>query len=142
MKAAYDAGINYFDCAEDYSSGASENVIGAAIKKFAWKRSDLVISTKLYWGSANGSNPVNNNGLFRKRIIEGLKASLERLQLSYVDLVYAHRPDRNTPIEERCALSIMSSIWDWRSIGAPRSGIRMRLRRRGGMRISWGWWAR
>jgi aryl-alcohol dehydrogenase-like predicted oxidoreductase len=58
------------------------------------------VSTKLYWGSANGTNPINNNGLSRKRIIEGLDASLARLQLSYVDLVYAHRPDRNTPIEE------------------------------------------
>ena len=65
-----------------------------------WKRNDLVISTKIYWGGAFGDNPINNTGLSRKHIIEGLDASLQRLQLDYVDLVYAHRPDRNTPIEE------------------------------------------
>ncbi|KAH8599363.1 putative voltage-gated K channel beta subunit [Bisporella sp. PMI_857] len=100
MKAAYDVGINFFDCAEGYSSGESERVMGQAIKKFAWKRNDLVISTKIYWGGANGENPVNNVGLSRKHIVEGVNASLERLGLEYVDLIYAHRPDRNTPIEE------------------------------------------
>jgi len=74
--------------------------MGQAIKKYGWKRNDLVISTKINWGGANGENPVNNGGLSRKHLIEGLNASLERLQLEYVDLVYAHRPDRNTPIEE------------------------------------------
>ncbi|KAL9116727.1 MAG: hypothetical protein Q9187_006742 [Circinaria calcarea] len=100
MKAAYDAGINFFDCAEGYAGGESEKVMGEAIKKFGWKRNDLIISTKIYWGGANGDNPVNNGGLSRKHIVEGLNASLKRLQLDYVDLVYAHRPDRNTPIEE------------------------------------------
>jgi len=74
--------------------------MGQAIKKFAWKRNDLVVSTKIYWGGANGDNPANNVGLSRKHIIEGVTASLERLDLEYVDLIYAHRPDRNTPIEE------------------------------------------
>jgi voltage-dependent potassium channel beta subunit len=100
LKAAYDSGINFFDCAEGYSKGESERQIGAAIKNFGWKRNDLVISTKIYWGAAHGNNPVNNLGLSRKHIIEGLNAALERLQLDYVDLIYAHRPDRNTPIEE------------------------------------------
>ncbi|TVY80502.1 putative voltage-gated potassium channel subunit beta [Lachnellula suecica] len=100
MKAAYDVGINFFDCAEGYSGGESERVMGEAIKKFAWKRNDLVVSTKIYWGGANGENPVNNVGLSRKHIIEGVNASLERLGLEYVDLIYAHRPDRDTPIEE------------------------------------------
>jgi len=100
MKAAYDVGINFFDCAEGYAGGESERQMGEAIKKFGWKRNDLVISTKIYWGKANGSNPVNNGGLSRKHIIEGVDLSLERLGLSYVDLIYAHRPDRNTPIEE------------------------------------------
>jgi len=100
MKAAYDVGINFFDCAEGYAGGESERQMGEAIKKYGWKRNDLVISTKLNWGAANGSNPVNNGGLSRKHIIEGLDLSLERLGLSYVDLIYAHRPDRNTPIEE------------------------------------------
>jgi voltage-dependent potassium channel beta subunit len=100
MKAAYDVGINFFDCAEGYSDGESERVMGQAIKKFGWKRNDLVISTKINWGAAHGHNPVNNVGLSRKHIIEGVNGALERLQLDYVDLVYAHRPDRNTPIEE------------------------------------------
>ncbi|KAF3916619.1 hypothetical protein ABW20_dc0103910 [Dactylellina cionopaga] len=100
MKAAYDCGINFFDCAEGYAGGESERVMGEAITKFGWKRNDLVISTKIYWGEANGEMPVNNTGLSRKHIIEGVNLSLERLQLDYVDLIYAHRPDRNTPIEE------------------------------------------
>jgi voltage-dependent potassium channel beta subunit len=100
MKAAYDAGINFFDCAEGYADGKSEIVMGKAIKHFGWKRNDLVISTKIYWGQSFGDNPVNNGGLSRKHIVEGLNNALERLQLDYVDLVYCHRPDRHTPIEE------------------------------------------
>jgi len=100
MKAAYDVGINFFDCAEGYAGGESERQMGAAIKKYGWKRNDLVISTKIYWGGKNGSNPVNNVGLSRKHIVEGVDLALERLGLKYVDLIYAHRPDRNTPIEE------------------------------------------
>ncbi|KAF2845891.1 Aldo/keto reductase [Plenodomus tracheiphilus IPT5] len=74
--------------------------MGEAIKKYNWNRNDLVISTKLNWGGANGEVLVNNHGLSRKHIIEGLKASLQRLQLDYVDVIYAHRPDRLTPMEE------------------------------------------
>ncbi|KAK5161414.1 hypothetical protein LTS14_001210 [Recurvomyces mirabilis] len=93
MKAAYDTGVNFFDCAEGYAGGESE-------KKYKWKRNDYVISTKINWGSANGLNPVNNGGLSRKHLVEGTNASLERLGLEYVDLLYAHRPDRHTPMEE------------------------------------------
>ncbi|CAK7219573.1 hypothetical protein SBRCBS47491_003898 [Sporothrix bragantina] len=100
MKAAYDAGCNFFDCAETYADGESEVAMGKAIKKYGWKRNDIVISTKIYWGGAFGNNRANNVGLSRKHIIEGLDLALARLQLDYVDLVYAHRPDRQTPIEE------------------------------------------
>ncbi|RAH41961.1 putative voltage-gated K+ channel beta subunit (KCNAB) [Aspergillus aculeatinus CBS 121060] len=100
MKQAYDCGINFFDTAESYAGGQSEIVMGQAIKKFGWKRSDLVISTKLNWGLANGEILINNHGLSRKHIVEGTRASLERLQLEYVDIIYAHRPDRLTPMEE------------------------------------------
>ncbi|OGE57065.1 hypothetical protein PENARI_c002G02395 [Penicillium arizonense] len=103
MKVAYDAGINFFDTAEGYSGGQGEIVLGQAIKKFGWKQNDLVISTKLYWGKANSANPdkpLNNNGLSRKHIIEGMNLSLQRLDLPYVDIVFAHRPDRDTPMEE------------------------------------------
>ncbi|KAK6837716.1 hypothetical protein RU639_001292 [Aspergillus parasiticus] len=100
MKQAYECGINFFDTAEVYADGESEIVMGEAIRKYGWKRSDLVVSTKLYWGTGNGQNPITNNGLSRKHIIEGTRASLDRLGLEYVDLIYAHRPDRLTPIEE------------------------------------------
>ncbi|CAI7604952.1 unnamed protein product [Penicillium glandicola] len=103
LKVAYDAGVNFFDTAEVYSGGQSEIVLGEAIKKFGWKQNDLVISTKIYWGRANSANPdkpLNNNGLSRKHIIEGMNFSLQRLALPYVDVVYAHRPDRDTPMEE------------------------------------------
>ncbi|CAI6013891.1 unnamed protein product [Clonostachys chloroleuca] len=100
VKKAYDLGINFFDTAENYTAGKAEIALGNAIKKFGWKRSDLVISTKINWGAQNGEILVNNHGLSRKHIIEGLEASLERLGLKYVDIVYAHRPDRLTPIEE------------------------------------------
>ncbi|KAI0129114.1 NADP-dependent oxidoreductase domain-containing protein [Xylariales sp. AK1849] len=100
MKQAYDLGVNFFDTAENYTAGKSEIVMGKAIKKYEWKRSDLVISTKINWGAVNGEILINNHGLSRKHIIEGLEASLERLQLRYVDIVYAHRPDRLTPMEE------------------------------------------
>ena len=96
MKTAYDAGVNFFDNAEVYASGEAEIVMGKVIKRAGWKRSDLVLSTKIFWG---GDGP-NDQGLSRKHIIEGLDAALQRLQTYYVDLVFAHRPDIHTPIEE------------------------------------------
>ena len=96
MTKAYDAGVNFFDNAEVYSAGAAETIMGEAIKKTGWKQKDLVLSTKIFWG---GDGP-NERGLSRKHIIEGLDASLLRMDLEYVDLVFAHRPDIHTPIEE------------------------------------------
>ena len=96
MKAAYDSGVNFFDNAESYGSGQAEIVMGNVIKRTNWKRSDLVISTKIFWG---GKGP-NDCGLSRKHILEGTEASLKRLQMDYVDLIFCHRPDKNTPIEE------------------------------------------
>lgn len=100
MKAAYDAGVNFFDCAEAYSGGESERSMGAAIKHFGWKRNSIVVSTKIYWGASYADTPINNVGLSRKHIIEGTDAALKRLELDYVDIIYAHRPDRDTPMEE------------------------------------------
>jgi voltage-dependent potassium channel beta subunit len=96
MEAAFEAGVNFFDNAEAYAGGEAETVMGEVIKKAGWKRSDLVISTKIFWG---GRGP-NDSGLSRKHIIEGAQASLERLQLDYVDLIFCHRADIHTPIEE------------------------------------------
>lgn len=96
MKAAFDAGVNFFDNAEVYADGQAEILMGRVIKRAGWKRSDLVISTKIFWG---GKGP-NDVGLSRKHIIEGTNAALARLQLDYVDLIFCHRPDIRTPIEE------------------------------------------
>jgi len=96
MKRAYDAGVNFFDNAEVYAGGKSEILMGSVIKRAGWRRSDLVLSTKIFWG---GDGP-NDKGLSRKHIVEGTNAALERLQVDYVDLIFAHRPDINTPIEE------------------------------------------
>jgi len=96
MKAAHAAGVNFFDNAEVYGEGAAETFMGNIIKRNGWNRSELVISTKLFWGGS----AVNSRGLSRKHIIEGTDASLKRLQLDYVDLLFCHRPDIHTPIEE------------------------------------------
>ncbi len=95
MHAAFDQGVNFFDNAEAYGNGEAERLMGAALKDF--KRSDLVVSTKIYWG---GSGPNNDKTLNYKHCVEGTYAALERLDLDYVDLLYCHRPDPNTPIEE------------------------------------------
>jgi voltage-dependent potassium channel beta subunit len=101
MTHAFKAGINYFDNAEMYMRGESEEIVGRAIQRGiqegVWSREDLVISTKMWAGTKDGPN---NQGLCRKHIVEGMKASLKRLQLDYVDVVFCHRPDEFTPIEE------------------------------------------
>ena len=109
MSAAYDAGVNFFDNAEVYAGGKSEEVMGAALKKLGWRRGSYLISTKLYWGLHDGINEKNT--LNRKRLIEGITGSLERLQLDYVDLIYCHRPDKTTPIEE--TVWAMHNIIEW-----------------------------
>ncbi len=96
MTTAYDAGVNFFDTAETYAGGKAETMMGRVIRRAGWKRSDLVIASKIFWG---GKGP-NDRGLSRKHIIEGTRASLERLQMDYVDLIFCHRPDVETPIEE------------------------------------------
>ncbi len=96
MVAAYDAGVNFFDNAEVYAAGQAEIIMGKVLKKTGWIRSDLVLSTKIFWG---GEGP-NDKGLSRKHIVEGTDAALARLDTDYVDLIYCHRPDLDTPIEE------------------------------------------
>ena len=98
MAAAYDAGVNFFDNAEVYAQGKSEEIMGAAIRKLGWRRGSYLVSTKLFWGL--GSGPNERNTLNRKYLIEGINGSLQRLQLDYVDLLYCHRADPTTPIEE------------------------------------------
>jgi len=98
MAAAYDAGVNFFDNAEAYAHGKSEEVMGAALKKLGWRRGSYLISTKYYWGLHEGPNEENT--LNRKYLLEGIDASLKRFDTDYVDLVYCHRSDSTTPIEE------------------------------------------
>jgi len=96
MAAAFDAGVNFFDNAEAYASGQAEVIMGKALKELGWARKDYLVSTKIFWG---GDGP-NDQGLSYKHIIEGVNNALKRLQLDYVDFVFAHRPDPETPIEE------------------------------------------
>jgi voltage-dependent potassium channel beta subunit len=98
MAAAYDAGVNFFDNAEIYASGQSETIMGAVLKELGWSRINFVVSTKFYWGLRTGVN--DRNTLNRKYLLSSITGSLKRLQLDYVDLVYCHRADPHTPIEE------------------------------------------
>ncbi|MBN8656512.1 MAG: aldo/keto reductase [Anaerolineae bacterium] len=109
MAAAYDHGVNFFDNAEVYAGGKSEEVMGAALKKLKWRRSSYLVSTKFYWGLHDGVNEKNT--LNRKRLIEGINGALERLDMEYVDLIYCHRPDKTTPIEE--TVWAMHNIIEW-----------------------------
>jgi len=98
MAAAYDAGVNFFDNAEGYAGGKSEQVMGAALKKLGWRRGSYLVSTKLFWGLHEGPNEQNT--LNRKYLVEAIDGSLRRLDLDYVDLLFCHRADPTTPIEE------------------------------------------
>jgi voltage-dependent potassium channel beta subunit len=109
MSAAYEAGVNFFDNAEAYAGGKSEELMGAALKQLGWRRGSYLISTKFYWGLHNNVNEYHT--LNRKKLIEGIHGSLERLQLEYVDLIYCHRPDNTTPIEE--TVWAMHNIIEW-----------------------------
>jgi voltage-dependent potassium channel beta subunit len=101
LAAAMDAGINFFDNAEAYALGKSEVVMGEAFKALAWPRLNFVVSTKLFWGLDREGNTVNRrNTLNRKYLLEAIDGSLQRLQLEHVDLVFCHRPDPHTPVEE------------------------------------------
>ncbi|TFY71803.1 hypothetical protein EVG20_g1206 [Dentipellis fragilis] len=97
VKTAIENGINMFDEAEAYSKGKSELELGRVLKELGVRRADYIITTKIFWGTRPGPN---NGGLSRKHIIEGVKESLERLQLDYLDVVFAHRADHNVPMEE------------------------------------------
>ena len=98
LQAAYDAGVNFFDNAEAYAGGESERIMGSAIAKLGWQRHSYVISTKLYWGIHDVPNMKNT--LNRKYLLQAIDGSLERLGLDFVDLLFCHRADPNTPIEE------------------------------------------
>ncbi|HAJ38249.1 MAG TPA: aldo/keto reductase [Chloroflexi bacterium] len=98
MVAAYDAGVNFFDNAEAYARGESEVIMGQIFKRAGWRRASYIVSTKFYWGLNDGPN--ERNTLNRKYLMQAIDGSLKRLDMEYVDLIFCHRPDPNTPIEE------------------------------------------
>ena len=98
MTAAYDAGVNFFDNAEVYAKGRSETIMGEVLRATGWRRSSYIVSTKFYWGLHDGPNEKNT--LNRKYLMQAIDGSLSRLGLDHVDLVYCHRADPATPLEE------------------------------------------
>src|SRR5512137_1969399 len=98
MAAAYDAGVNFFDNAEVYAKGESERIMGEALRALGWRRSSYLVSTKLYWGLNDGPNEKNT--LNRKYLMQAIDGSLARFGMDYVDLVFCHRADPDTPLEE------------------------------------------
>ena len=101
MAAAFDAGINFFDNAEGYAAGRSEEIMGAALKKLAWPRLNYVVSTKFFWGLDRNGDAVNRKDtLNRKYLMQAMDGSLKRFDLEHIDLIYCHRPDPHTPVEE------------------------------------------
>jgi len=108
MQAAYDGGVTFFDNAEAYAGGESERIMGKAIAELGWPRHSYTVSTKLFWGIDDGPN--TRNTLNRKYLLHAIDGSLERFGLDFVDLLYCHRPDPNTPIEE--TVWAMSDIID------------------------------
>ena len=101
MAAAHDAGVNFFDNAEAYAAGRSEEIMGQALKTLAWPRLNYVVSTKFFWGLDRSGDAVNRKDtLNRKYLMQAIDGSLERFGLEHIDLVYCHRPDPHTPIDE------------------------------------------
>lgn len=101
LAAAADAGVNFFDNAEAYAAGQSEVVMGEAFRQLKWPRLNFVVSTKFFWGLDREGNTVNRRDtLNRKYLMQAIDGSLKRMQLEHIDLVYCHRPDPHTPIEE------------------------------------------
>jgi len=101
LAAAFDAGINFFDNAEVYAQGESEVVMGQAFKALGWNRLDYIVSSKFFWGlQRDGVTTNRKDTLNRKYLMQAVDGSLKRMQLEHLDLIYCHRPDPNTPIEE------------------------------------------
>ena len=101
LAAAYDAGMNFFDNAEVYAGGRSEELMGQALKALGWPRLNYVVSTKFFWGLDRSGEGVNRKDtLNRKYLMQAIDGSLRRMGLEHIDLVYCHRPDPHTPVEE------------------------------------------
>jgi voltage-dependent potassium channel beta subunit len=117
MSLAYDAGINFFDNAEVYSNGRSEEMMGRVLKQKNWERSSYVVSSKAFFGWKGEDKKPNQHGLSRKHLMEACHEALKRLQVDYLDLYYCHRPDKQVPMEEVVrtmnTLIQQGKIWYW-----------------------------
>ncbi|OYV01915.1 MAG: aldo/keto reductase [Burkholderiales bacterium PBB5] len=101
MAAAFDAGVNFFDNAEAYAGGRSETLMGQALKTLGWPRLNYVVSSKFFWGLDRSGAAINRKDtLNRKYLMQAIDGSLQRFGLEHLDLIYCHRPDPHTPIEE------------------------------------------
>lgn len=98
LSVARDAGVNFFDNAESYAGGKSEQIMGKALAELGWPRYSYVLTTKVFWGLHDDANMRNT--LNRKYLLQAIDGSLERLGVDFVDILYCHRPDPATPIEE------------------------------------------
>ena len=98
LAAAYDAGVNFFDNAEVYAGGRSETIMGEALAQLRWPRHTYLVSSKYFWGIEDSVN--TRNTLNRKYLLQAIEGSLRRLGLEFLDLIFCHRPDPETPIEE------------------------------------------
>ena len=109
LEAAREGGVNFFDNAENYAGGKSEAIMGRAFKTLGWERREYVVSSKFFWGIYDAPNMTNT--LNRKYLMQAVDASLERFGLDFLDLIYCHRADPETPIEEtvRAMSDIVSS---------------------------------
>jgi voltage-dependent potassium channel beta subunit len=99
MRAAYDAGVNFFDNAEGYANGASETIMGQVLRNTGWRRDSYTVSSKVFFGAVPQPGPLQR-GLSRKHVHDACHQALARLQVEYLDLFFCHRPDPETPIEE------------------------------------------
>ncbi|UII23583.1 potassium channel beta subunit family protein [Fulvivirga ligni] len=102
MRIAYDGGINFFDNAEAYAGGKSEEVMGEVLSKMGWRRDCYIVSSKVFFGADEGTGNLKptQRGLSRKHVTEACHQALKRLKVDYLDLYFCHRPDKETPIEE------------------------------------------
>ena len=101
MAAAFDQGVNFFDNAEVYAGGQSEVIMGEALRRLAWPRLNYVVSTKFFWGLDRQGEAINRKDtLNRKYLMQAIEGSLDRFGLEHIDIVYCHRPDPHTPVEE------------------------------------------
>ncbi|GAB4115674.1 MAG: aldo/keto reductase [Rubrivivax sp.] len=101
LAAAYDAGVNFFDNAEVYAAGQSEAIMGAAFRQLGWPRLNYIVSSKYFWGLDRSGEAVNRRDtLNRKYLMQAVDGSLKRFGLDHIDLIYCHRPDPHTPIDE------------------------------------------